>query len=98
MATLQAECHAALAVLERVLRLPPEQVPEDLPGALRALVKVRNRLIEQRRNGGSAKHLAQVNAILSIVTSAEYPLVGVRMERVKQARDALRDLAPELCD
>jgi hypothetical protein len=72
----------------------------ELPEAVRALVRMRNRLIELRRSDSGSRQvearLGRSNAILSVVTGGEYPLVGVRRQRVVEARDALAELAEEL--
>jgi hypothetical protein len=97
---LREPCRTAVAVLDRVLQEPPEQMSGDLPEALRCVVRLRDRLIGQRRTEpGSTKvqqRLDRTNAILSVVTGGEYPLVGVRRQRIVEARDALAALAEEL--
>lgn len=84
----------ALAALERALADRPDNIYEDLCEANRCLVRLRDELIEQSRTGEQRARdcLPRLNAIISVATSAEYPLVGVRKERVRQACDALRDL------
>ena len=95
------ECaQVALAVLDRVLEEPPDRVTGDLPEAVRALVRLRDQLIEQRRLDPNSRQieerLDQTNSIISVVTGGEYPLVGVRRQRVEEARDALSELAENL--
>jgi hypothetical protein len=98
--TLRDCCQAALRVLDRALEESPERMTGDLPAAVRGIVGVRDRLIEQRRaKPGAAEvqeRLDRTNAILSVVTGGEYPLVGVRRQRIVDARDALAALAEEL--
>ncbi len=101
--TLREPCKAALAalaVLDRVLEESPERMAGDLPEAVRGIVRLRDRLIERRRADPGAhdleERLDRTNAILSVVTGGEYPLVGVRRQRIVEARDALAGLAEEL--
>ena len=93
-------CRRALSVLDRVLEESPERMAGELPEAVRALVWLRDRLIELRRADPGSREvearLGRTNAILSVVTGGEYPLVGVRRQRIVEARDALAELAEEL--
>jgi len=98
--TLHECCREALRVLDRVLEEPPDRMTGDLPEAVRGIVCVRDWLIERRRaDPGAAEveeRLDRTNAILSVVTGGEYPLVGVRRQRIVEARDAFDGLAHEL--
>jgi hypothetical protein len=98
--TLRDCCQAALRVLDRVLEEPPDRMTGDLPAAVRGIVCVRDWLIARRRaEPGSPEvqeRLDRTNAILSVVTAGEYPLVGVRRQRIVEARDALAALADKL--
>jgi hypothetical protein len=98
--TLHKCGQAALSVLDRVLQEPPERMAGDLPEAVRGLVCVRDWLIARRRaepgDGDVKERLDRTNAILSVVTGGEYPLVGIRRQRIVEARDALRQLADSL--
>jgi hypothetical protein len=103
---------AALAALDRALDDRPDKIYDDLSQAMRVLVRLRNQLIAERRSsgqragptprGGAARgpqtddRLERVNAILSVVSGGEYPLQGVRRERIEQARDALAQLLKRL--
>jgi hypothetical protein len=86
---------AALAALDRALDDRPDKIYGDLANAVRCLVRLRDELIaERRRSGGAAGdgRLERVNAILSVVSGGEYPLEGVRRERIEQAREELTRL------
>ena len=87
-------------MLDRVVKESPERIAGELPEAVRTLVWLRDRLIDLRRaDPGSPEvesRLGRTNAILSVVTGGEYPLVGVRRQRIVEARDALAELAEEL--
>jgi hypothetical protein len=64
--------------------------------AVRCLVRLRDALINERRAGkgtpGHEERLRRVNAVLSMVVGGEYPLVGVRKERIKNARNEVEEL------
>jgi hypothetical protein len=98
--TLLESGRRALTVLDRALGQPPERMADDLPEAVRTLARLRNRLIDQRRADPDspevAERLDRVNAILSVVAGGEYPIVGIRRERIVDARDALAGLVEDL--
>jgi hypothetical protein len=93
---MRDECSAAVETLDRVLEERPKQIQEDMIEATRRLVLLRDDLIEQRRAGDLSREeldwLDHVNGVISVVVGGQYPLVGVRWERVKHARDALAEL------
>lgn len=86
----------ALEALEHALADRADNVYEDMVEASRCLVRLRDELIDRLRRGeaGAGARLTRVNAIVSMVTSAEYPLAGVRKARIREACAALRDLPP----
>jgi hypothetical protein len=91
-----ATCRKAVKALERALDDRPDRIYEDMAEAVRCLVRFRDELIEQRRaepgNPRARDRLGRVNAILSVVVGGEYPLIGIREDRVRQARDELAKL------
>lgn len=91
-------CREGLDVLDEVLASskPPEK--DLLAEATRCMSRFRDRLIELKRDGdGEAPaRLTQANALLSELVAAEFPLVGVRRERIKNARDAYQRLLNEI--
>ncbi|WP_366552705.1 hypothetical protein [Aquibaculum sediminis] len=96
----EKECLAA-AALEAVEALLQEHDPEEaydrIAEAVRCVIRLRDQLIaEERRGGSDSECLAQVNSLLSLAASAEYPLVGLRWERVCMVRDELRQLLSEV--
>lgn len=80
---------AALAELDTALEERGDDLTEHLARALRAIVALRERVIAQ---GGGEAELDRVNAVLSSMWSASYPIVGVRWQRIGKARDAVRGL------
>jgi hypothetical protein len=85
-------CRAAVAALDRALDDRPDKVYNDLAAAVCCLVQLRDELIARVREGGSADYLRRCNAILSMVIGGEYPLAGIRRDRVRKARDHLAEL------
>jgi hypothetical protein len=84
-----ASCRMAAAAIERALQDEPDKIYDDLAEAVRCLVRLRNELITQQRAGGCHDRLDRCNAVLSMVVGSEYPLAGLRRERVQKARDEL---------
>ncbi len=88
-----ALCQTAVQALDQVLDERPNKINDELNEAVRCLVHSRDNLINLRRQGQDVQaKLDQVNAVLSIVVGSEYPLVGIRWERVQAARDAVASL------
>jgi hypothetical protein len=88
----QRDIEPALAALDRALG--EQSTYGDLAEASRRLVALRNMLIALRRRGepDPDRRLDRLNAIVSLVVAAEYPLEGVRGERIATARDELAAL------
>ena len=85
-------CRAAVAALDRALDDRPGKVYHDLADAVRCLVQLRNELTARRREGEPGDRLQRCNAILSMVVGGEYPLAGLRRDRMRKARDELASL------
>lgn len=86
---------AALAGLDHALEDRPDRIYDDLSHAVRCLVRLRDELIALRRRDGKASgddRLERLNAVLSVVSGGEYPLEGVRRERIEKAREELARL------
>ena len=91
---------AALAALDDVLEEREGKLDEEMAHAMRCLVRYRDQLIEASRAAPASSalrhRLVGANAILSVIVGGEYPLVGVRLTRIREARDALADLMREV--
>jgi hypothetical protein len=85
-------CRAAIAAIDRALEDRPDKVYGDLADVVRALVQLRDHLIATQSEGANIGRLDRCNAVLSLVIGAEYPLEGVRRDRIQQARDQLASL------
>ena len=85
-------CQKGLEALDEVLASsqPPEK--DLIAEATRCVARYRDALIDGRRSGDAAaeRRLPEVNALLSELVAAEFPLVGVRRKRIEAARDAYR--------
>ena len=88
------DAEIALAALDKALSDRPKAVYNDLIAAVRCLVALRDRLIAEYRSGDpdAGKRLQRMNAVFSLVVAAEYPLEGVRRERIETARRELASL------
>ena len=88
----------ALSACEKLLEEKnPITSYEPIAEMTRCLVKLRDQLISEQRDGASLRpRLDRVNSIVSLAASTEYPLVGVRWDRFCMMRDALRDLLQEM--
>jgi hypothetical protein len=92
----------AVSALQQALPEPPRLVKEEIEVAERAVVRLRDELIEQlrRRPEGRGvlrrrRMLKQVNAALSLIVGVEYPAGGVQRQWLEQVRDAIMGLGPE---
>jgi hypothetical protein len=90
----------ALAKLDRLLDAKDtESEFQDMSEVTRTVVKMRDELISRvRAEPGAApprERLDRVNALLSVVASAEMPLLGIHWDRIKKSRDLLAELAAQ---
>lgn len=93
-------CRMAREDFERIVETRPGIDQEAITRAVGKIIRLRDALISERRRvpefpAAREELLQQVNAILSLTVSAEFPLVGVRWERIVAVRDALRELAAD---
>lgn len=92
---MREQVDAALAALDRAAADSPEDVPEDLAHANRRIAELRDVLIAQSRAGEPVgDRLKRLNAVLSTTVAAEFPLEGIRRDRIKHARKTLADIFP----
>jgi hypothetical protein len=99
MSAPHAACRDAVAALDHALRDRPDRIYDDLVRAVRCVVQFRDALIEALDDTEAppalADRLVRANAILSVLVGGEYPLAGLREDRIRNARDALRALLDE---
>jgi hypothetical protein len=90
---MMGDCiESALAALDHALADRADHVYDDLVAAMRCIVRLRAELIAERRAGELCDHLERCNAVLSLIVGGEYPLAGIRRERIRQARQELAAL------
>jgi len=84
-------------MLEQALGEVPNVCCESVDVAERAIVRVRDCLIERLREQGNAPEAArwrlildQVNVALSLLAGVEYPAAGIQQQPLHQARDLLK--------
>ena len=92
---VKARYDDALRSLDELLADRPPVVYDAIERATVDVVAVRDELIEAARAGNTdhGDALRRVNALLSLIVSAEFPLGGVRWKRIQSARDDLAKLA-----
>jgi hypothetical protein len=93
------QCRDGVDKLDHLLRNHPAETADELTEAVRCAVALRDRMIERRRRGGSDPRrdarLRQVNAVISAIVAGEFPLTGIRWQRIEGARDLLRKVLRE---
>ncbi|MFZ3237151.1 MAG: hypothetical protein WA184_17500 [Stellaceae bacterium] len=94
-----SHCREAVAKLDYLLRNHPAETADELTDAVRCSVALRDRMIERRRQGdhnpAHEQRLRQVNAVISAIVAGEFPLMGIRWQRIKGARDLLKKVLAE---
>lgn len=72
-----------------------DHVSEQFSCLMGSLVKLRNHLIQANRDGihvPELPSLEEVNAMISVVASVEYPRVGIHWPRIRRLRDGLDEM------
>jgi hypothetical protein len=93
-----SRCHIdALHAIDRVLAEQPDSIEQALVPAIRCMVRLRDETIAAIRatdaEAEARKRLHDINAALSLLVGAHYPLVGIQWDRLRKARNALADVA-----
>jgi hypothetical protein len=92
----QERCAGALESLNRALEEKPELHHEEVREVLHCMTGLRDHLIQKRREGGGPPdlehRLEHVNAVISVMTSGSFPVVGVDHDRLRQARDLMANM------
>jgi hypothetical protein len=87
----------AMRLLQDALRKPPTELKSEVDDAERAVVALRDELIERLRQAPTdavRAALEQVNVSLSLIVGLEYPLGGLQRQMLDQARTALERAIP----
>ena len=91
----------ALARIDEALAARPKRDGRTLKGAIQALATFRDHFVARHRAEGGARwrpELERVNAILSVVIAAEFPIGEVPWDELEKARGWLDDLLREGTD
>ena len=89
------EGEEALAHVERALEDRPIRDGDTLRSAVRCLAAYRDHAVERHRrqpDGGGRGALERINAVMSVVMAAQFPLGEVRWEELGRARGWLADI------
>jgi hypothetical protein len=93
---VSSDCRrAAVAALDRALEDRPDKIYHDLAEVASCLVLLRIESTATRREGAPGGSLDRYNAVLSMVIDGEYPLAGLRRDRLHKVRDQLASLLRE---
>ena len=97
-----AACRRVAEMIDDALTKKPPALGEEVDEIERAVVRLRDGLIDRLRaatpgNGTSELRAAldRVNTALSLVVGVEYPLGGIHRQLLEQARDTLRAVPAE---
>ncbi len=92
-------CQEAVQALDDLLSSPPRERRQIVDDSARAIVRLRDCLIERCRRettGSEAPALRsaldQVNIAVSLITGVEYPGTGMQEKPMLQARDIIKAL------
>jgi hypothetical protein len=93
-------CRDAVAKLDYLLRNHPAETAEELTDAVRCVVALRDNMIDRnrarrQRSDEQDRRLRQVNSIISAIVAGEFPLMGIRWQRIEGARDLLKQVLAE---
>ena len=93
-------CREAIGKLDYLLRNHPAETADELTQAVRSTVDLRDRMIEHRhaqgaQNDAQNRRLREVNSIISAIVAGEFPLIGIRWQRIESARDLLQQVLAE---
>ncbi len=97
MSDVAALVRTAVATLEEAARERPAGSGYRVDLGERAVVAVRDALIERQRAGESVRgQLTRANTALSLIAGVEHPAVGIQLGPLREARDLMREAASEL--
>ncbi len=91
------QCKEAVASLDRLLETSPYPRFQELDVAERAIVRLRDGLIERLRQADASAEIPRLRGLLdraniavSLVVGIEYPAAGIRRQLLEMARDVLK--------
>ena len=86
-------CGDAIRLLSDALDKPPAELKAEVDVAERAVVAIRDALIERLRTAPTDRarsNLERVNVALSLIVGLEYPMGGLDRSMLEQARSILQ--------
>jgi hypothetical protein len=87
-----------IACLKAAYHHDPAELEGTIDVAVRSLVRLRDKLIEESRQtdpddlAQHGKALRDVNAALSLIVGVDYPAAGIKRELMKKAEQLLKDI------
>ena len=91
-------CRRAARMLDGAIAKPPRELGEEVDEVERAVVRLRDGLIDRLRAADTADTadlraaLETINVSLSLIVGVEYSLGGIHRTLLAQARDTLRTI------
>lgn len=83
-----------VSALDAAIEHGPDAPHEEIAGAVRCVIALRNQIIELKREGRlEQRHVDQANALVSLAHGAEHPLIGFHLHRLEQTRDGAKELS-----
>ena len=93
----------ALTTLETAMKVPPQELKEDVDVVERQVVQLRDALIDRLREDPNNHEATrwrrvrnQANVALSLICGVEYPAIGVQRKPLEQVLTILRELMPQV--
>ena len=90
--TLSDALRCVVAELEGCRTAPLPRAKEHFTGAMLELIRVRNARLPRGAAASDDDHLGQLNAVLSLMASIDFPLAGFHRERLDGVTGALRKM------
>lgn len=90
--SLTAALRAGAAAVERCRDAPAEQAQAAFGDAMTRIIAARNDCIHALTPSANDEALPRVNALLSVMSSIEFPLAGFHRERLGEVDKAVRAL------
>ena len=96
---LSGQYGEAVTALDRLLEIEPHMRYQGVDGIERALVRLRDNLIDQLRQNKSPAEtrrlrakLDQANVAISLIMGVEYPAAGIQQQLLDQAYEVLKKM------
>jgi hypothetical protein len=85
---MRRRAQEAVEAIDAVLRAGPAVEHASIQAATNAVIALRDRVIDQYRSGTPGRDtLDRANALVSLAYGAEFPLSGLHLRRLEEARN-----------